>query len=91
MIKFIQPLLADKYGYDDGITGARASKPIVTLKSGKPAMIPFSSDIKFACFIRDMDPLNNEPVDEHGNMTVFIKGAPDRIMARCSTALVKGK
>jgi sodium/potassium-transporting ATPase subunit alpha len=57
---------------------------------GKEAecLIPFSSDIKFNLFIRNMtscdDPKNN-------NLTVYMKGAPERILVRCSKILVGGE
>lgn len=45
-------------------------------------LIPFSSDIKFNLFIRDMK-------DE--GLCVFMKGAPERILTRCSKILVDGE
>lgn len=51
-------------------------------------MIPFSSEIKFNLFIRDMaagdDPENN-------NLCIYMKGAPERILVRCSKILIGGK
>jgi len=50
-------------------------------------LIPFSSEIKFNLFIRDMaksdDSTNN-------NLCVYIKGAPERILVRCSKILIGG-
>jgi sodium/potassium-transporting ATPase subunit alpha len=53
-------------------------------ETGKPieCLIPFSSDIKFNLFIRDMG-------DE--GLCVFMKGAPERILTRCSRILVEGE
>lgn len=47
--------------------------------------IPFSSEIKFNLFIRDMNPSSNE------GLMVVMKGAPERILSRCSKILVDGK
>lgn len=47
-------------------------------------LIPFSSDIKFNLFIRDMSK------DGEG-LTVYMKGAPERILNRCSKILVNGE
>ena len=46
-------------------------------------LIPFSSDIKFNLFIRDMK------ADGEG-LSVYMKGAPERILTRCSKILVNG-
>jgi len=52
--------------------------------AGKPieCLIPFSSDIKFNAFIRDMG--------EEGHW-IYMKGAPERILTRCSRILVDGE
>lgn len=56
-------------------------------------MIPFSSDIKFNLFIRDMKPAARgaEVKDIDDNLCVFIKGAPERILGRCSRILLNGE
>mmetsp|Transcript_27962 Transcript_27962/g.42274 ORF Transcript_27962/g.42274 Transcript_27962/m.42274 type:complete len:1185 (+) Transcript_27962:2-3556(+) len=63
----------------------RASNPTYTFKNeaGKDTecLIPFSSDIKFNLFIRNLG----------GNRCVFMKGAPERILTRCSKILVGGE
>jgi len=46
--------------------------------------IPFSSDIKFNMFIRDMS-------KDGGNLTIYMKGAPERILSRCSKILINGQ
>ena len=51
-------------------------------------LIPFSSDIKFNLFIRDMAQ-HDDP--ENQNLCVYMKGAPERILNRCSKILVDGK
>ena len=45
-------------------------------------LIPFSSDIKFNCFIRDM---------KDDGLSIFLKGAPERVLKRCSKILVNGQ
>lgn len=56
-----------------------------------PYEIKFSSDIKFNLMIRDMAPGNKNPKNAEENLTVFLKGAPDRVHTRCTTILEKGK
>jgi magnesium-transporting ATPase (P-type) len=51
-------------------------------------MIPFSSDIKFNLQIRDMNTLVRHPTTAADNMYVFLKGAPERVVNRCSTMLL---
>lgn len=62
-------------------------------KDGKDidCSIPFSSDIKFNLFIRDMNPAVKNPTDIDDGLCVFIKGAPERILSRCSNILVNGR
>jgi len=68
------------------LDSTRSTNKTVEFKDekGKPveALIPFSSDIKFNAFIRDMG-------DE--GCWVFMKGAPERILTRCSKVLVEGE
>ena len=54
-------------------------------------LIPFSSDIKFNCFIRDLNPSTKNPTTKDDNLCVFIKGAPERVLARCAKILVNGE
>lgn len=61
LVKFTQPVLMTKYGgeYENGIETCRAAFPIVKSGEGEdknPAMIPFSSEIKFNLIIRDNNP-----------------------------------
>jgi len=51
-------------------------------------LIPFSSDIKFNAFIRDTSKC---PIAGQDNLTIFMKGAPERILVRCSKILIQGK
>jgi len=47
-------------------------------------LIPFSSDIKFNAFIRDTSA-------DGGNLDVFLKGAPERVLNRCTKILLNGE
>jgi len=51
-------------------------------------LIPFSSEIKFNLFIRDMTKSGEKDND---NLCVIMKGAPERILVRCSKILVGGE
>lgn len=50
--------------------------------------IPFSSEIKFNLFIRDMQVDNSA---DGSNLMVIMKGAPERILSRCSKILINGE
>ena len=86
LIKFVQPII----NLDD----VRSTYPTHSFKGtdGKPqdAMIPFSSEIKFNMYIRDMrerkssDKLNTP-------LMLVMKGAPERIISRCSKILIEGE
>ncbi len=97
LIKFIQPLLENDeegcFKYEKGLEGLRDAHPIISIGTAeKPAlaMIPFSSDIKFNLIIRDMNCKEPTPASVDDNMYVYLKGAPERVVNRCSTLLVKG-
>jgi len=47
-------------------------------------IIPFNSEFKFNLFVRDLGA-------EKGGLTVFMKGAPERILTRCDKILLEGK
>lgn len=93
LLKFIQPLLmAGPYGAFGvgGIDGLRKTHPTVVGIDDCPALIPFSSDIKFNLIIRDMNIAVTQPQRAEDNMYVFLKGAPERVVNRCSTMLTSG-
>jgi len=46
--------------------------------------IPFSSDIKFNMILRDME-------KDGGGLCLFLKGAPERVLRRCTKILVRGQ
>lgn len=50
------------------------------------SMIPFNSEIKFTMFIRDI-----EDMQESSKLMVLMKGAPERVLSRCSKILIQGK
>lgn len=54
------------------------------------AKIPFNSEIKFNLCIRDMSTLETHDESKKG-LWVIMKGAPDRIIDRCSKILIKGE
>lgn len=93
LVKFVQPLLmGGEFGLYNrgGLDGIRKEYPIVPGVDEVPAQIPFSSDIKFNLIIRDMCPENKNPGNKKDNMTIFLKGAPERVLGRCKTILVGG-
>jgi len=93
LVRFIQPILMKKYGgaYDNGLDEIRQAYPTFELQDGSLAEIPFSSDIKFNLLVRDMNKNNKAPETAADNITVFIKGAPERVLTRCSKILVQGE
>jgi len=78
------------YQIEGGIAGLRARHPCTLNSDNQDAMIPFSSDIKFNLLIRDMNVDNTQPSSADDNMFVFLKGAPERVINRCSTMLING-
>jgi len=96
LVKFSQPVLMKEYGgdYADGLNDIRAKFPPCKTGLGddiKDAEIPFSSDIKFNLLIRDADQDERSPSDAKKNITVYIKGAPEKILNRCSHILENGE
>ena len=87
LVKFVQPVL--------DIEKCRNDHPTVTYndQNGKPveALIPFSSEIKFNAFIRDMNPSQRNPRNKQENSCIFMKGAPERILNRCTKVLINGQ
>ena len=95
LIKFIQPVLMKLYGgdYEDGIVDIRNRFPIINTGDGsdkKEAQIPFSSDIKFNMINRDMNTEIRDPENFEDNITVYTKGAPEKVLVRCTKIRVKG-
>lgn len=75
----------------DGLEGYRKKFPVVKNITGDPAMIPFTSDIKFNMMVRDLNPSVSNPSTAKDNMAVFLKGAPERVLSRCTKILNKGE
>ncbi len=85
LIKFVQDI------YD--IEEYRNKYPIHHFENeGKmvESIIPFSSEIKFNMFIRDMNKNVSVAKDRKDNLMVVMKGAPERILNRCSKILFNG-
>jgi len=59
------------------------------MSNGSEVQIPFSSKIKFNMMVRDSNVAVTNPDKAMDNMTVYLKGAPERVVARCSTMLMK--
>lgn len=96
LVKFSQPVLMSEYGgeHEDGLNDIRKAFPCV--KTGldddiKDGEIPFSSDIKFNLLIRDANKEVREPENKDDNITVYIKGAPEKILNRCSKIMQNGE
>ena len=71
----------------------RGDCPTFTYTSGgkeTECLVPFSSDIKFNLFIRDMAKNPLTAGLDNKDLCVFMKGAPERILTRCSKILVNG-
>lgn len=86
LIKFIQPI--------NDLTSYRKQYPTFSFESeGKPVecLIPFSSEIKFNLFIRDMNHKVTNPTSKDDNLMVVMKGAPERILSRCSKIMINGE
>lgn len=73
----------------------RKKYPVHVFKSaaGKEteAKIPFNSAWKFNLFIRDNNPEVKSASSADDNLTLYMKGAPERMIARCSKILIRGQ
>jgi len=80
LVQFAQAIM------DLDATRAAAPTHVYQSSAGKDTecLIPFSSDIKFNMFIRDMK-------NEGGGLCTYMKGAPERILTRCSKILINGE
>jgi sodium/potassium-transporting ATPase subunit alpha len=86
LIKFCHPIL--------DINQARQQHPTFSYVHDEnlvECLIPFNSEIKFNMYIRDMNTRNRNPNNKKENLVVFMKGAPERILSRCSKILVQGE
>jgi len=55
------------------------------------AIIPFNSDWKFNLFIRDLNKSVRNPTTADDNLAVYMKGAPEKMIARCTKIIMGGK
>jgi len=86
LVQFAQPL------FDlEATRGQHPTHKYTVAGKEKECLIPFSSDIKFNLFIRDMNPAQGAPSETENNLTVYMKGAPERILARCSRIYIGGE
>jgi len=60
---------------------AQFSSTPLQLAKKVDAIIPFSSDIKFNAFIRNMG----------DHLCIFLKGAPERVLVRCNKIMIGGQ
>lgn len=77
LVQFAQPIL--------DLEETRGKYPVHKYTDGgkdTECLIPFSSQIKFNCFIRDMK------ADGKG-LRVYLKGAPERVIDRCNKILTQ--
>ncbi len=85
LIKFIEPIV--------GLEATRTKYPTFCYDSqGKQVetLIPFSSEIKFNLFVRDMNQEVKNYTEKKDGLMVVMKGAPERILNRCTKILVNG-
>lgn len=84
IIKFAQYMTGDPvdacYNHADEMIKARA-------KFSEAAAIPFNSGNKYHLIIRQ----SSDPADADAPHTVYMKGAPDRIIPRCSEMIIDGE
>lgn len=87
MIKFVEPIF--------GLETYRQLYPTFSYTVGDKkqveALIPFSSEIKFNMFVRDMNQKELNPKEKKDGLCIFMKGAPERILNRCSKILINGE
>jgi len=86
LVKFANPLAGRTDGQDGDLEAYRRKYPIHTYvtedtKEEVQCQIPFNSEIKFNLVIREVD----------GQKIVFCKGAPDKVLKRCSKVIQNGK
>lgn len=86
LIKFVQPLLMNQFeALNEGsLDDIRIKYPILKNAEDEAVMIPFSSEIKFNMIVRDMNPAVKAPKHKKDNIAIFLKGAPEKVLVRCS-------
>jgi len=99
IVRFITPLLMTEYDgiwdqagvadFPDRLAQFRAAFPPLRDSKGSDVGIPFNSSIKFNVLIRDANPGENNPRTTKDNATIYLKGAPEKVLKRCSKVLVQ--
>ena len=97
IVRFLTPVLMREYGgpldkdpkYENALDQLRGTYPIHKDGEGSDFVIPFNSAIKFNLIIRDMAPGNANPRSAEDNLTVFLKGAPEKVLKRVAKIKVK--
>jgi len=99
IVRFLTPVLMPKYGgkievkespdIDNALDQIRANFPIHKDSEGSDFMIPFNSAIKFNLIIRDMNPAVKNATTAEDNLTIFLKGAPEKVLKRVSFIKIK--
>jgi potassium/sodium efflux P-type ATPase len=69
------------------VSAWKAKVAVNTIRSSNPRLceIPFDSEYKFMATYYN---LKNEPLQGENKITMLVKGAPDRVFAKCSTQFI---
>lgn len=97
IVRFLTPALMSEYGgpikcaegVDNALDQVRMNYPVHKDCENSDFMIPFNSAIKFNLIIRDMCPSARQPRSVEENLTIFLKGAPEKVLKRVSYIKVK--
>lgn len=76
------------------VNATRDSYPVFHYEQdgkGVECLIPFNSEIKFNLYIRDMMRDQANPERKEDNLMVILKGAPEKVLQRCSKILINDK
>jgi len=98
IIRWLTPILMKEFGgpidlsdskatKDNALEQMRANYPTLEDADQNPVMIPFNSAIKFNLLIRDMS--EGKERTKTNNINVFLKGAPEKVLRRCTKMLIK--
>lgn len=100
LIRFITPLLMAEYAgiwsvpkdsnFENALDQYRAAFPTLLDPKQNEYAIPFNSSIKFNLMIRDANKAVTQPRSAADNVTVYLKGAPEKVLKRCSRVLMRG-
>ena len=98
IVRWLTPILMKEYGgpldmsdssckQENALEQMRANYPTLEDADQNPVMIPFNSAIKFNLLIRDMS--EGKERTKTNNVNVFLKGAPEKVLRRCTKMLIK--